>query len=53
MFASTNTTFLKNDYMTNFKPHSKVVLEKLSGDMIARQYATNVDLRKDETRLPT
>ena len=26
LFVSTNATFLKDDYMTNFKPRSKVVL---------------------------
>ena len=29
VIVSTHTTFLENDYMNNFKPRSKVVLEKL------------------------
>ena len=29
VFVSTNATFLEDDYMKNFKPCSKVVLEEL------------------------
>ena len=29
IFVSTNAVFLEHNYMTNFKPRSKVVLEKL------------------------
>ena len=29
VFVSTNATFLEDDYMTNFKPRSKVVLDEL------------------------
>ena len=29
VFVSTNFTFLETDYMTNYKPCSKVVLEEL------------------------
>ena len=32
VFVSTNVTFLEDDYMTNFKPRSKVVLEELRSD---------------------
>ena len=32
VFVSTNVTFLEDDYMTNFKPRSKVVLEELRYD---------------------
>ena len=32
VFVSTNGTFLKDDYMKNFKPRSKVVLEELHSD---------------------
>ena len=32
VFVSPNATFLKDDYMTNFKPRSKVVLEELRFD---------------------
>ena len=34
VFVSTNATFLENDYMENFKPRSKVVLEELQSDHI-------------------
>ena len=34
VFVSTNATFLEDDYMTNFKPRSKVVLEELRSDQI-------------------
>ena len=30
VFVSKNVTFLEDDYMRNFKPRSKVVLEELS-----------------------
>ena len=32
VFVSINATFLDDDYMTNFKPHSKVLLEELRSD---------------------
>ena len=32
VFVSTNATFLKYDYIKNFKPRSKVVLEVLRFD---------------------
>ena len=32
LFVSTNATFLEDDYMKNFKPCSKVVLEELHSD---------------------
>ena len=31
VFVSTHATFLENDYMNNFKPRSKVVLEEMLG----------------------
>ena len=37
VFVSTNATFLENDYMTDFKPRSKVVLEELLSDQIRPQ----------------
>ena len=40
VFVSTNATFLENDYMTNFKPHSKVVLEELHYDHIRKSPST-------------
>ena len=32
VIVSTNATFLENTYMTDFKPHSKTVLEELQSD---------------------
>ena len=32
VFVLTNATFLEDDYMTNFKPRRKVVLEELRSD---------------------
>ena len=37
IFVSTNVTFLEEDYMKNFKPISKVVLEEPLGETIMRQ----------------
>ena len=34
VFVSSNATFLENDYMANFKPRSRVVLEELQSDHI-------------------
>ena len=34
VFVSTNATFLENDYMENFKPRNRVVLEELQSDHI-------------------
>ena len=31
VFVSTHATFLENDYMNNFKPRSKVILEEMLG----------------------
>ena len=40
VFVSTNTTFLKDDYMTNFRPCSKVVLEELRFNQIRKSPST-------------
>ena len=45
---STNVTFLENDYVINFKPRSKVVLEELRGDMLATQPTIVVEIREEE-----
>ena len=37
VFVSTSATFLETDYMTNYKPRSKVVLEELLSDQIRPQ----------------
>ena len=34
VFVSTNATFLENDYIIDFKPKSKIVLEELLSDEI-------------------
>ena len=40
VFVSTNETFLEDEYMTNFKPRSKVVLEELRSDQIRKSLST-------------
>ena len=40
VFVSTKATFLEDDYMTNFKPRSKVVLEELRSDQIRKSPST-------------
>ena len=34
VFVSTNTIFLENDYMNNYKPRSKVVIEEIRNEKI-------------------
>ena len=52
VFVSTNVTFLKDDYMTNFKPHSKVVLEELRSDQIKKSPPTIDERKSQETTIP-
>ena len=52
VFVSTNATFLENDYMTDFKPRSKVVLEELLSDQIRPQPTTIVERQNYETTIP-
>lgn len=33
-FVSTNAKFIEEDYVSNFKPRSRLVLEELSGDVV-------------------
>ena len=40
LFVLTNATFLEDDYMINFKPHSNVVLEELHYDHIIKSPST-------------
>ena len=47
VFVSINITFLENDYVTNFKPRSTVVLEKLRGDVIAPQPTRVVEIKEE------
>ena len=37
VFVLTNTTFLENNYIANFKPQSKIVMEELQYDKISSQ----------------
>ena len=48
MFVLTNATFLENEYVINFKPCSKVLLEELRGDVIAPQPTKVAEVRKEE-----
>ena len=48
MFVLTNAIFFENDYMINFKPRSKVVLEELPGDVITRQPTKVFETREEE-----
>ena len=52
VFVSTNATFLKDDYMTNFKPHSKVVMEELCSDQIIKSPSTTDERKIQETTIP-
>ena len=45
---STHATFLENDYMTNYKPRSKVVLEKMLAPAYTFQPTRVVELREEE-----
>ena len=45
---STHFTSLKEDYMNNFKPKSKVILEELSGDQVDAQLSTPVIEQEDQ-----
>ena len=51
VFVSINVTFLKDDYMTNFKPRSKVVLEELLFDQIRKSPSTTDERQSQETIL--
>ena len=52
VFVSTNVTFLEYDYMTNFKPRSKVVLEELRSDQIIKSPSTTDEQQSQETTIP-
>ena len=52
VFVSTNASFLEDDYMTNFKPHSKVVLEELRSDQIRKSTSTTNERKSQETNIP-
>ena len=52
VFVSTNATFLEDDYMTNFKPSSKVVLEELRSDHIRKSPSSTDERQSQETTIP-
>ena len=52
VFVSTNATFLENDYMANFKPRSKIVLEELQSDQIRPRPVIVTGQRNEETTDP-
>ncbi|RVW82191.1 Retrovirus-related Pol polyprotein from transposon TNT 1-94 [Vitis vinifera] len=49
VFVSTNATFLEYNYMADFKPRSKVVLEELLADEISPMPTTVVEQQRKET----
>ena len=52
VFVSTNATFLEDDYITNCKPRSKVVLEELRFDQIKKSPSTTDERQSQETTIP-
>ena len=52
LFVSINANFLEDDYMTNFKPRSKVVLEELRSDQIRKSQSTTNERQSQETTIP-
>ena len=52
VFILKNATFLKDDYMTNFKPHNKVVLEELRSNQIRKPPSTTDERQSQETTIP-
>ena len=52
VFISSNATFLENDYMVNFKPQSRVVLEELQSDQIRPRLVTVTGECNKETTNP-
>ena len=49
VFVSTNATFLEYDYMNNYKPRSKIVIEELLSDEIRPQPAKVIQRQNEET----
>ena len=52
VFVSTNATFLEDDYIKNFKPHSKVILEELRSDQIRKSPSTTDKRQSQDTTIP-
>ena len=48
VIVSTHFTSLEEDYMNNFKPKSKVILEELSGDQVDAQLSTPVTEQEEQ-----
>ena len=48
MFVSTNAIFLEDDYVTNFKPSSKVFLKELLDNVVAPQQIRIIEIREEE-----
>ncbi|KAH9734849.1 Integrase catalytic domain-containing protein [Citrus sinensis] len=48
VIVSTHFTFLEEDYMNDFKPKSKVILEELSGDQVNAQLSTPVTEQEEQ-----
>ena len=48
VFVLVSVTLIENDYMINFKPHSKVVLEELQGDVITPQPTRIAKIMEEE-----
>ena len=51
VIVSTHFTSLEEDYMNNFKPKSKVILEELSSDQVDAQLSTPV-IEHEEQQQP-
>ena len=51
VFVSTNATFLETNYMTDYKPRSKVVIEELLSDEIRPQPTIVAEQEKKTTSL--
>ena len=51
VIVSTHFTSLEEDYMNNFKPKSKVILEELSGDQVDAQLSTPVTEQEEQQQL--
>ncbi|EXB36808.1 hypothetical protein L484_007870 [Morus notabilis] len=52
VYVSTNATFLEHDYMIDFKPRSKIVLEELLSDEIGPHPTRVVGPLREKTTVP-
>ena len=55
VFVSTNATFLENDYMKNFKPRSKILLEEMqsAGNVQPIPMHINENMEEEQTTGPS